>query len=34
MSCITQLLTGDWQSKEEEPGPPRSWVLLSHPRIW
>lgn len=23
MSCITQLLTGDWQSKEEEPGPPK-----------
>lgn len=34
MSCITELLTGDWQSEEEEPGPPRSWVLLSHPRIW
>ena len=23
-----------WQSEEEEPGPPGSWVLLSHPRIW
>lgn len=33
MPCITELLTDDWQS-EEEPGPPGSWVLLSHPRIW